>query len=115
MSVTFKSVSRYGKPGGFFYEDILNMTKNTVSAFASGADTGSPSYTLIGKYPERFYRRREVCEMLAIPSSTLTDYVKNGVIPKPLKLNPQESSKHGSAVWKESELLEFMNTRPRAE
>jgi predicted DNA-binding transcriptional regulator AlpA len=86
----------------------------TQSTTPACPDTGNASYTLISKYPERFYRRREVCEMLAIPSSTLTDYVKSGIIPKPLKLNPQESNKHGSAVWKESELLAFMNSRPRA-
>ncbi|OQX04480.1 MAG: hypothetical protein BWK73_36050 [Thiothrix lacustris] len=79
-----------------------------------GDDTATTPYTLTGKYPERFYRRRDVCEMLAIASSTLTDYVKQGIVPKPLKLNPQESTKHGSAVWKESELLAFMNSRPRA-
>lgn len=77
-------------------------------------DAINTSHRPISKFPERFYRRRDVCEMLSIASSTLSDYVSKGILPKPLKLNPQESNKHGSAVWKESELMEFINSRPRA-
>lgn len=86
---------------------------NTKQADTTPA-TGEVSYTLTGKFPDRFYKRPAVCEMLAIPSSTLTDYVAKGILPKPLKLNPQESNKHGSAVWLESELLAWMRSRPRA-
>jgi len=92
------------------------MADKTVTPLtgSTSQDAGGASYALAGKFPERFYRRREVCEMVAIASSTLTDYVKQGIFPKPLKLNPQESNKHGSAVWLESELLEWMRSRPRA-
>ncbi|OQX01360.1 MAG: hypothetical protein BWK73_46350 [Thiothrix lacustris] len=58
------------------------MTDKTVTPLtgSTSQDVGGASYTLVGKFPERFYRRREVCEMLAIASSTLTDYVKQGVV-----------------------------------
>ncbi len=87
------------------------MTKNLVSAFSAVTGAGDAQE----KYPVKLYRRKDVCSMLGIPSSTLTDYISKGIFPKPLKLNPQESSKHGSAAWPESDLLEFVATRPRAE
>ncbi len=93
------------------------MAERTVTPLTKPTpqDAGNASYTLTSKYPERFHRRKAVCEMLSISSSTLTDYVAKGILPKPLKLNPQESNKHGSAVWKESELLAWMNSRQPAE
>lgn len=69
-----------------------------------------------GFYSERLHRRKATCEMLGISSSTLTDYVNQGIVPKPVRLNPgKESAKHGSVAWRESELLAYINSRPRAE
>lgn len=97
------------------------MSKNDVSAFTQATGAGSAGGTS-GMYfqeqngfVERFLRRSEVIEMTSIPTSTLTDYCRMGVFPKPYRLNPGESTRHGSAVWKLSEVLAFMNSRPRAE
>lgn len=87
------------------------MTKNLISAFSAATGAGDVQE----KYPVKLYRRKDVCAMLGFPSSTLTDYINKGIFPKPLKLNPQESNKHGSAAWLESDILEFVATRPRAE
>lgn len=93
------------------------MGKNDVSAFtqATGAGSTGGAQFAGSAFVERFLRRGEVCEMTTIPASTLTEYCKQSIFPKPFKLNPSESAKHGSAVWKLSEVLSWMESRPRAE
>lgn len=67
----------------------------------------------MNEFSERFLRRKTVCEITSIPPSTLSDYVRNGVFPEPYKLNDKPSSRHGSAVWKWSEVLAWMNSRKK--
>ncbi len=66
-------------------------------------------------YPERFLRRVDVCKMTTIPPTTLYEYIKKGFFPKGYKLIGDTEGRHGSVVWKLSEVLNFMNSRERAE
>lgn len=92
------------------------MSKTDVVAFdkAAGSSTGV-SFAGSPGFVEKFLRRNDVHEMTTIPPSTLSDYIRMGLFPRPYRLNPSESTRHGSAVWKLSEVLEFINTRHRAE
>lgn len=89
------------------------MTEQKIKAFnaQTGADTGGASFTLAGEFQERFLRRRDVCDLTTIPPSTLHDYIRQGLFPKPYKLTESQSNKHGSAVWKWSEVFGWMNSR----
>ena len=60
-------------------------------------------------YPARFRRKREVCEMTSLPPSTLDDYVRQGLFPKPQYLGSAESKKSRIPVWQESTIVEWMN------
>ena len=64
-------------------------------------------------YPARFRRKREVCEMTSLPPSTLDDYVRQGLFPKPQYLGCAESKKSRIPVWQESTIIEWMNNLPR--
>ena len=90
------------------------MDERTVIPIKFKSTEGTSS-NLVTDFQERFLRRRDVCLLTTIPSSTLTDYIKQGIFPKPYKLTHYTSTKHGSAVWKWSEVLNWMNTRARAE
>lgn len=58
---------------------------------------------------DKFLRRPEVCEMTSLPSSTLTDLIREGHFPKPYK--PYTGAR--LSVWRLSEIINWMDTRPR--
>lgn len=86
------------------------MSKNLNSAFsiATGATSKGDSSTGNSGFPDRFLRRPDVCGMTSLPSSTLTEMVAKGEFPKPYKLSQR------SSAWRESEVLEWMNSLEQA-
>lgn len=66
--------------------------------------------------PDRFLRRREVIEITSLPSSTITDMVRNGKFPAPYKLttDTNKTGRHGTSAWRLSEITAWMDSRPRA-
>jgi predicted DNA-binding transcriptional regulator AlpA len=63
-------------------------------------------------YPVRLRRKREVCEMTSLPASTLDDYVRQGLFPQPQYLGSANSKKSRIPVWKESTIIEWMESLP---
>ncbi len=58
---------------------------------------------------DRFIRRRELLTITSLPSSTLTNMVRQGHFPKPYKLSER------SSAWKESEIKEWMDSRTHSD
>jgi predicted DNA-binding transcriptional regulator AlpA len=59
--------------------------------------------------PDRFVRVEEVAQRIGVSKFTIYGWVKRGAFPKSYQLNPEI----GSAVaWRESEIEQWMGTRP---
>ena len=53
---------------------------------------------------------KQVISFVAMTKSTIYRYMKNGVFPKQVKVNPDDPN--SASRWKYSEIQEFINTRP---
>ncbi len=53
---------------------------------------------------------KQVISFVAMTKSTIYRYMKDGVFPKQVKVNPNDPN--SASRWKYSEIQEFINTRP---
>ncbi|MEZ5450325.1 MAG: AlpA family phage regulatory protein [Thiolinea sp.] len=60
-------------------------------------------------FNDRFIRRRELIQITSLPSSTITDLIKQGRFPKPYRITTR------SSAWKESEIKAWMDACPQTQ
>ena len=59
------------------------------------------------KNPDRLLRRREVESLCGIGRSTIYNRLRRGEFPRPVSIGPQ------SVRWRESAIMEWLDSRPR--
>lgn len=55
----------------------------------------------------------EVCEWLCVSKSSIYKWVNDGTFPKPVILGPDEGPKVSASRWREDEIQEWLDNRPR--
>jgi predicted DNA-binding transcriptional regulator AlpA len=61
--------------------------------------------------PERFLRRKEVARRVGVTPLTIWSWVRRGEFPQSYRLNPN-SGPAAPVAWKESEIVQWINSRP---